>query len=172
MERKEPLFDAPIPGQSMLHELGARPWQSPPQYSTVEEVVDFYISKMATDEVSVQIADILEMDVSVVDLAHTMQLANVMEGVHTIDVGVLVTPVLMEFIMLIGDSVGVKYRTGLDEQDENVKNAMINKAMRKFKQEEKKQDNMPTEEKTPVVEEPMEESDTMSNLTGLMARRQ
>lgn len=172
MERKEPLFDAPIPGQSMLHELGARPWQSPPQYSTVEEVVDFYISKMATDEVSVQIADILEMDVSVVDLAHTMQLANVMEGVHTIDVGVLVTPVLMEFIMLIGDSVGVKYRTGLDEQDENVKNAMINKAMRKFKQEEKKQDDMPTEETTPVVEEPMKESDTMSNLTGLMARRQ
>jgi len=172
MERKEPLFDAPIPGQSMLHELGARPWQSPPQYSTVEEVVDFYISKMATDEVSVQIADILEMDVSVVDLAHTMQLANVMEGVHTIDVGVLVTPVLMEFIMLIGDSVGVKYRTGLDEQDENVKNAMINKAMRKFKQQEKKQDDMPTEETTPVVEEPMEESDTMSNLTGLMARRQ
>lgn len=172
MERKEPLFDAPIPGQSMLHELGARPWQRPPQYSTVEEVVDFYISKMATDEVSVQIADILEMDVSVVDLAHTMQLANVMEGVHTIDVGVLVTPVLMEFIMLIGDSVGVKYRTGLDEQDENVKNAMINKAMRKFKQEEKKQDDMPTEETTPVVEEPMKESDTMSNLTGLMARRQ
>ena len=172
MERKEPLFDAPIPGQSMLHELGARPWQSPPQYSTVEEVVDFYISKMATDEVSVQIADILEMDVSVVDLAHTMQLANVMEGVHTIDVGVLVTPVLMEFIMLIGDSVGVKYRTGLDEQDENVKNAMINKAMRKFKQEEKKQDDMPTEETTPVVEEPMKESDTMSNLTGLMARKQ
>lgn len=172
MERKEPLFDAPIPGQSMLHELGARPWQSPPQYSTVEEVVDFYISKMATDEVSVQIADILEMDVSVVDLAHTMQLANVMEGVHTIDVGVLVTPVLMEFIMLIGDSVGVKYRTGLDEQDENVKNAMINKAMRKFKQEEKKQDDMPTEEITPVAEEPKEEADTMSNLTGLMARRQ
>lgn len=172
MERKEPLFDAPIPGQSMLHELGARPWQRPPQYSTVEEVVDFYISKMATDEVSVQIADILEMDVSVVDLAHTMQLANVMEGVHTIDVGVLVTPVLMEFIMLIGDSVGVKYRTGLDEQDENVKNAMINKAMRKFKQEEKKQDDMPTEETTPVAQEPKEETDTMSNLTGLMARRQ
>ena len=95
-----------------------------------------------------------------------------MEGVHTIDVGVLVTPVLMEFIMLIGDSVGVKYRTGLDVQDENVKNAMINKAMRKFKQQEKKQDDMPTEETTPVVEEPMEESDTMSNLTGLMARRQ
>tara|TARA_X000001388_G_scaffold59563_1_gene44923 strand:+ start:3710 stop:4228 length:519 start_codon:yes stop_codon:yes gene_type:complete len=172
MERKDPLFDAPIPGQSMLHELGARPWQNPPQYTTLEEVVDFYVSKMATDEVAVQIADILEMDVSVVDLAHTMQLANVMEGVHTIDVGVLVTPVLMEFIMLIGDSAKVKYRTGLEEQDENVRDAMVKKAMRKFKEEEKRQDEMPTEETTPVAEEPKEEADTMSNLTGLMARRQ
>ena len=133
--------------------------------------VDFYVSKMATDEVAVQIADILEMDVSVVDLAHTMQLANVMEGVHTIDVGVLVTPVLMEFIMLIGDSANVKYRTGLEEQDENVRDAMVKKAMRKFKEEEKRQDEMPTEE-APVAEEPKEEADTMSNLTGLMARRQ
>jgi len=172
MERKDPLFDAPIPGQSMLHELGARPWQNPPQYTTLEEVVDFYVSKMATDEVAVQIADILEMDVSVVDLAHTMQLANVMEGVHTIDVGVLVTPVLMEFIMLIGDSANVKYRTGLEEQDENVRDAMVKKAMRKFKEEEKRQDEMPTEKTTPVAEEPKEEADTMSNLTGLMARRQ
>ena len=172
MERKDPLFDAPIPGQSMLHELGARLWQNPPQYTTLEEVVDFYVSKMATDEVAVQIADILEMDVSVVDLAHTMQLANVMEGVHTIDVGVLVTPVLMEFIMLIGDSANVKYRTGLEEQDENVRDAMVKKAMRKFKEEEKRQDEMPTEETTPVAEEPKEEADTMSNLTGLMARRQ
>ena len=36
---KEQSFDAPIPGMSMTHELGARPWQSPPQYSTVDEVI-------------------------------------------------------------------------------------------------------------------------------------
>lgn len=169
MERKDPLFDAPIPGQSMLHELGARPWQNPPQYSTLEDVVEFYISKMATDEVAMQVVDVLEMDVSVVDLAHVIQLANVMEGVHTIDVGVLVTPVLMEFIMLIGDSAGVDYRTGLDEQDDNVRDALVKKAMRKFKEEEKRQDSEPKAEDKPV-EEP-DENDVMTNLTGLMSRR-
>ena len=28
-------FNAPIPGQSLTAELGARPWQHPPQYATV-----------------------------------------------------------------------------------------------------------------------------------------
>ena len=30
-------FDRPIPGMSMTHEVGARPWQTPPTYTTVEE---------------------------------------------------------------------------------------------------------------------------------------
>ena len=36
VETKEPIFDAPIPGMSLTAELGGRPWQSPPQYATVE----------------------------------------------------------------------------------------------------------------------------------------
>ena len=27
--QETPTFDAPIPGESLTHELGARPWQSP-----------------------------------------------------------------------------------------------------------------------------------------------
>ena len=29
------LFDAPVAGQSLTAEVGARPWQQPAQYSTV-----------------------------------------------------------------------------------------------------------------------------------------
>ena len=41
----EPMLDAPIPGQSLTHELGARPWQTPAQYATVEEALDYYIPR-------------------------------------------------------------------------------------------------------------------------------
>ena len=34
-------FDLPIPGMAMTHELGARPWQSPPQMTRVEEGIAF-----------------------------------------------------------------------------------------------------------------------------------
>ena len=39
-------FDMPISGMAMTHELGARPWQSPPKMTTVEEGIDFYLSRL------------------------------------------------------------------------------------------------------------------------------
>ena len=69
----EPLFDAPIPGQGLTHELGGRPWQSPPQYSTVDEAVDYYTSRLSTPEATSQIIDILKMGIPVTSLANTGQ---------------------------------------------------------------------------------------------------
>jgi len=166
----QPSFDAPIPGQAMVSELGARPWQQPSQYTTIEEAVDFYISKMSSDDVAIQIEDILEMGVSVADLAHVIQLSNVMEGVHSIDVGVMATPVLIEFIMLIGDSADIKYKTGLEDENKAIEKTLVNRAMKKFKVEEDKR----SEEPEQVVEEVDDNStkeEKVNQLTGLMARR-
>ena len=39
---EQPNFDGPIAGMGLTHELGARPWQQPAQYSTVDEAMKFY----------------------------------------------------------------------------------------------------------------------------------
>ena len=165
----QPSFDSPRPGQALVAELGSRPWQQPAQYGTIEEAVDFYIAKMSSDEAAVQIEDILEMGVSVADLAHIIQLSNVMEGVHSIDVGVMATPVLLEFIMLIGDSAKIDYETGLEEDNVGFKKALVKRAMKKFKAEEDKKSAEPVE----VIDEPQGETkdEKINQLTGLMARR-
>ena len=95
-------FDAPIPGQFLTAEL-ARPWQQPAQYTTVEEALDYYLPRLQSEEVSSQLLDVLEMGIPVTTVANTMQLGSVMEGKHSIDVGMLILPVLVELIMLIGD---------------------------------------------------------------------
>lgn len=109
----EPNLDVPIPGQSMTAELGARPWQNTPEYSTVDEAISYYMKKMSTDEFSIQLIDVMEMGVPLTDIANIIQLGAVTEGAHTVDIGILVIPVLIEMMMLIGDSAGVKYTTGL-----------------------------------------------------------
>ena len=43
----EPRLEAPIPGMSMTHEVGARPWQQPAQYTEMEDVIDYYITRMS-----------------------------------------------------------------------------------------------------------------------------
>ena len=60
---EEPTFDRPIPGQSLTAELGGRPWQTPPQYTTIDEVLNFYMAGMSSEDFMLQAVDILEMGV-------------------------------------------------------------------------------------------------------------
>ena len=156
------MFDAPIPGMSLTHELGARPWQSPPQYTTVDEAIEYYLERMSTDEFMDQMADVLEMNVPVTTLANTIQLAGVMDGKHTVDVGMLVMPLLMEMIMLIGDNAGVKYDSGLTNVPDNRTKDTLIEAVRKEMQQK-----INESEEEPEVEEVTEEEPK----SGLMARR-
>ena len=166
LDQMQPMIDTAIPGQSLTAELGSRPWTNPPQYSTVEEALDYYIPRLQSDEVTEQLLDVLEMGIPVTTIANTMQLGAVMEGKHTIDVGMLVLPVLVELIMLIGDTAKVKYTSGL-EKDKEMSGTTVKLALERFKQEQK-DDSMPEETAdTPVIAEMREAADKR---TGLMSR--
>ena len=146
-----PSFDAPIPGMSLTHALGDRPWQSPAQYSTVDEAIQYYMDRMTTDDFMDQLMDILELGISVSDIANIIQTSSVMEGIHSVDVGVLVSPVIMEMIMFVADSAGVKYETGLDEPEKAIKQAKIAKILNELETElEDKEEERVTET---IVEE-------------------
>lgn len=165
-EPKQPMLTAPIPGESLTAELGSFPWQNPPQYNTVEEALDYYIPRLQSDEVTDQLLDVLEMGIPVTTIANTMQLGGVMEGKHSIDVGMLILPVLVEIIMLIGDSSNVKYTSGL-EKDTEIRSSMVKLAVEKFKSEKDKEEEVAEEETTPVMSEM---KDTADQRVGLMSR--
>ena len=59
----ETSFDRPIPGMGMTHELGARPWQTPPTYVTVDEAADYYIEKMSSPEFKNKLLDVMAITV-------------------------------------------------------------------------------------------------------------
>ena len=103
------------------------------------------------------------MGVPVTSIANSIQLANVMEGKHTVDVGMLIVPLLMELIMMLGDSAGIEYETGLENPDKNkTRDSQLAKYAMKYKKTLKEVD---TKE---MVESPKEKD---SQPTGLMARR-
>jgi len=166
---EEVMLDAPIPGQSMLMELGSRPWQQPSQMSTVEEAIDYYVTRIESEEVSTQLLDVLEMGVPVTTVANAMQSSSVMEGKHTVDVGMLVLPVLIELISLIADTANIKYTSGL-EGDDRVRGSLVDKAVMKL-DAKKIEDN--TDEAEPENKMVIEEMKTAADKRagGLMARR-
>lgn len=171
IQEKQPRLDAPIPGMSLTHELGARPWQQPAQFTTVEEVVDHYTTRMMNnDEFSEQLVDVMDMGIPLTTIANTIQLAGVMEGKHSIDTGLLALPVLIETMMLIGDTAGVKYNTGMDDVPSKERETLAKRTIEKLKQEESKKGNEEEEtipEDVNMVEEINKEEEPM----GLMQRR-
>ena len=169
-EPMQPMLDAPIPGMSLTHELGARPWQNPPQYNTVEEALDYYIPRLQSEEVSNQLLDVLEMGIPVATIANTMQLASVMEGKHTIDVGMLLLPVLVELIMMIGDAAKIKYTTGM-EKGKDIRGSLVDLAVTKFK--EQKDSSVEGELKSGQAEKTIKEMKDAAEerVSGIMSRR-
>ena len=160
-----PNFDAPIPGQSLTAELGSRPWQSKPQYTTVDEAIKYYMDRLTSDEFMDQVLDVLELGVSVVDIADIIQTSSVMEGLHTVDVGVLVSPVIVEMIMFIADSADIKYVTGLDNPEKDkVSPAKISKIIKELREEM-------DEKETEVTDTEEEEMSIQEEPKGLMSRR-
>jgi len=159
-----PMLDAPIPGQGMTAPLGDRPWQRPAQFSTPEQALSFYISKITQDRQASQMMDILEMGVPVDTLVDTVQLGGVMEGLHSVDVGMIIAPALIEAISGMADKAGVKYtRESTDIDEEAPMGSEIALTLTKMREGKDMPKEAPVEE---VVEEVTEEEPT-----GLMARR-
>ena len=160
-------FDAPIPGQSFTSELGNRPWEKPPQYVTVEDAIDFYMQRINEDDFKQPLLDVIELGMPLTSIANALQLSSVMEGKHTIDIGILVLPVIVELMSLMAENEGIKYTTGVEKKTSkdysNTEIALaVKKAGDKFKDQKINEDTM-TDESEPVVEE--------EQPTGLMARR-
>ncbi len=115
-----PALDAPIPGQGMTAPLGDRPWQKPARFTTPEQALAFYVDRLTQEKQVNQMLDILELGVPVDTLVDTMQLGGVMEGLHSVDVGMIIAPALIETITQIADKAGVKHTVEGQEEDPDI----------------------------------------------------
>ena len=165
INNKQPEINAPIPGMSLTAPLGGRPWQQPPQMATVEQAIDYYVPKIMDKEFLPELLTIIELGIPLTTIANSFQLASVMEGKHSIDVGVLVIPVLVELMMTVADANEVEFVSGMSrEKEKGLSNAQIALAKKKGMLDK----DTKVEEPTP---EPTEEPEEEPNM-GLMSRRE
>ena len=129
-------FQAPIPGMSLTTEPKNRPWETPPKYSTPEEALSFYVDSLTSPNRTVEILNLLELDYPVTNLIDIIALGGVMEGMHSIDVGILIAPALYELITGMADAVGVEYKDGVKDLEVGPSKSLLAKAAKEPKAEE------------------------------------
>ncbi len=130
---------------------------------------------MSSEEFTDQLVDVLEMGVPVTTLANTIQLGSVMDGVHSVDIGMLVMPFIMEMIMLVGESSGVKYNSGMENPNKGqTRDTLINSVRAELETRMKQKEGMLYDEEG--VEEEMDMDKpieaSQEEPMGLMARRE
>ena len=158
------FLDAPIPGQSLTTEPKSRPWEQPPKYTTAEEALDFYVPRLSDPEMAAPMVDVMERGTTVVAVAEMIQSSGVMQGLHSVDVGLIIAPVIVELLITQADLAEIEYKVGTEKSD-IPDSSMINRAV----------DNVGEEYfdtgVDPMEEEIMEEAPQVQP-EGIMSRRE
>jgi hypothetical protein len=98
MVKPESFLSAPIPGQSLTDTPKNYAWENPPQMADYEEVTKYYIGRLADQDVMDDLSALFEGGMPITPLVESITTMGVMEGLHTVDVSLIVAPVLHAFI--------------------------------------------------------------------------
>ena len=98
-------------------------------HAKVEEALEYYVPKMTDRGFVKKLLTIMELGIPLTTIANSIQTASVMEGKHSIDVGVLAAPILVELMKNIGEANEVSYvvGTGQDDMKDRASIALANK---------------------------------------------
>ena len=118
------------------------------------------------------------MGIPLTTIANAMQVGGAMQGYHTIDVGMLVMPVLIEMMAYLAEQAGVEYTMGTEDDrmgDTGYSESTIAKVKQKIDSELEAMgmDASDLAQQSAPVTPAMPEETAMDNPepTGLMARR-
>ena len=147
------------PGISWTAPEKGRPWLRPPQEVDVGALAQQYMAVLAAPKVANDILDALETEVPIATIAESLMLSSVHNGIHTVDAGILVMPVIMETLKTIADMNDIKTVMFPSDLDEGTIHPRVQRKLMEAI-------------KTIEAEAPMEEAmPTEQPIMGLMSRK-
>jgi hypothetical protein len=127
-------FGAPIPGQSLFTTPNERPYERPSELDTVDDALSYYFTNLRDPEIIDDLMTVVDMGIPLEPIVRTMYLSSVMNGIHNLDVGLIVAPVLSEFLAAVAKSYEIDFKyTAVDaaeqkSEKENMKVQMMLRA--------------------------------------------
>mgnify|MGYP003117274372 CR=1 FL=1 len=170
-------FDRPIPGQSLTTTPKAAPYERPPELTDPIDALEAHLDNLMKDGAMEDVLFFLEEGIDLVTLVEGILRSAVMEGVHSIDVSLIIAPALHEFIKGAALRADVEFDEGFEPKDakkivsyrRNVRRAqrMLSEVRGEDKPSPVSLEDTKMPEETEMIEEPVAEEPQQ----GLMARR-
>jgi len=115
------MFTGPIPGESLTREPKAFPWERPPELTDPEEVMAMYLEKLNDIDRMTSIMDAIELGATVKSMVDMIVRSGISSGVHTIDVGMLVSPVIHAHIKSVAKALKIPAEDGFEDKEKKAK---------------------------------------------------
>ena len=116
---EEANFGAPIPGQSLFTTPKDRPWENPSELDTVDQALGYYFTNLRDPDIIDDIMTVVDMGIPLEPIVKTLYISSVMNGIHNLDVGLIVAPVLTEFLAAVAKSYEIDFNyTSVDPQEQ------------------------------------------------------
>ena len=158
------LVNYTAPGISWTAPEKSRPWLQPPKLTNVVDVAANYVAVISDPESMDDMLDAIETSVPLAVIAQAIMLGGVSNGVHTLDAGILVMPVIIEMLESLAMSHDVEYVIYPDDYDKQVS---VSNRVAKLAVEKAMNKNPMMEDEEEEEEEEMEVKPT-----GLGSRKQ
>tara|TARA_R110000824_G_scaffold125519_1_gene284678 strand:+ start:874 stop:1419 length:546 start_codon:yes stop_codon:yes gene_type:complete len=125
------MFSTAIPGQSLTSEPKNSRWENPPRMVDPEESLLWHLEKLQKPKSMEAAAGMMALGIDILTLTEGVLRAAVAEGQHSIDVSLIIAPVIHEYIKGIGDAAGVDYKEGFEDDEEEIDLEQVNMSLRK-----------------------------------------
>lgn len=110
-------FSGPIPGQSLTTEPKAFPWERPPEITDPEEAIQMHLTRLSDPEMLSGVLDTIEIgELDVKTITSGILRSAVANGIHSIDVSLIVAPVVHEFIKQAAVAFGLSPEDGFEDK--------------------------------------------------------
>jgi len=173
-------FDRPIPGQSLTAPPKGAAYERPPQTSDPEEALKIHLQNLNDPDAVEDIVHFVQQGVDIKTLNEGLLRSAVAEGLHSIDISIIIAPVLHEAIKGLVEAAGIEYDEGIDNRKEKdiIKKSRISAEAQKIMREVQKDIasgnvnyDIPTEEtEVTQLEEPVVAEEPLPKEQGLMER--
>lgn len=102
------MLEAPIPGQSLTELPRNAPYERPAEYDTVEDTLSYYMKKVVEEETIDDIAVLFQVGMDLRSFCKTLVMTGAMNGLHTVETGMLAAPMLGTFLKSVLLDYGIE----------------------------------------------------------------
>ena len=129
-------LNGPIPGQSLTDEPSNYPWERPPETADPTEALSMHLKKMAGPKYMESALFMMELGVPAEVVTNTTLTMAIGNGIHSVDVGLIIAPAIHKEVVSIAELAGIEYDEHFpegEEEEQQAKDMLQAKVVAKLK---------------------------------------